>query len=47
MKKILMKPPKWLKRILELIPAYKGWYIKQVCHILHDDVVESFKKDPC
>lgn len=45
MKKFLMKPPKWLKRILERSPTYRGWFIKQVCCMLHDEAMESFKKD--
>lgn len=45
MKKILMHPPKWLERILSKIPTYRGWYIKQVCYVLHQDVMENFRKD--
>lgn len=45
MKHFLMRPPKWLERILSRSKTYRGWYIKQVCHILHEDAMKSFAKD--
>ena len=43
--KILLHPPKWLKRILELFPAYRQWYINQVVRMLREDAFSDlFKK---
>lgn len=43
MKYFLMHPPKWLERLLSRIPQYRGWYIKNVCHILHEEVMKSIE----
>ena len=45
MKEFLMKPPKWLKQILERFSWYRGWYIKQVCYMLRDEAMKSFQND--
>jgi len=45
MKHLLMHPPRWLERILSRSSSYRGWYIKQVCHVLREDAMKSFAED--
>lgn len=44
-KRFLMRPPAWLKRILDRIPAYRVWFIREVCKQLHNDAINSFLKE--
>lgn len=43
MKYFLMRPPRWIERILSKFPAYREWYIREVCKLLREDVIKSFE----
>ena len=41
-KRVLMRPP--FRTVLCHIPAYRIWYIKQVCIMLRSDTKKSFEE---
>ena len=44
-KKFLMRPPKPIKEFLNRFPAYRVWFIKQVCKTLREDAIRSIEHD--
>ena len=44
-RKFFMKPPAPIKNFLNKFPAYRVWFIKQVCRMLREDATKGIEND--